>query len=77
MASMRGAAARLLGAVHAELGREGIERALGRIALDLPFALVLKELGVVAKRDTRPIRMSVSGVSPSALPPSLISPSGA
>ena len=44
----------LNGALHAELGREGVERPLGRIALDLPFPLVLKELRVVAQERNAP-----------------------
>ena len=49
MASMRGRDCGLRLAVHAELGRERVERALGRIALDLPDAVRLEELGVVAE----------------------------
>ena len=66
------------GAVHAELGREGIERALGRVALDLPFPLVLKELGVVAQhRHASHQRQRFGGFRRGRLPPSLTSPSGA
>ncbi len=41
-------------AVHAELGRERIERALGRIALDLPGALLLEQFRVVAQQGDAP-----------------------
>lgn len=36
--------------VHAELGGEGIERALGRITLDLPLAVVLENFGIVTQQ---------------------------
>jgi hypothetical protein len=40
---------RFRGAIEAELRREGIERALGRVALDLPLPLLLEEFRVVAQ----------------------------
>jgi hypothetical protein len=40
---------RLRGALHAELVRERIEGALGRVALDFPSLAVLEDLGVVAQ----------------------------
>jgi len=36
--------------IHTELGRERIERALGRIALHLPAAILLEQLRVVAEQ---------------------------
>ena len=49
MASIRGIR-RLLGLpVQPELGRERIERALGRVALDLPDAFLLEQFRVVAE----------------------------
>jgi hypothetical protein len=63
-------------AVEAELGREWIERSLGRIALDLPRALLLEQLRIVAEQGDAPISASTGSLS-AGLPSLLISPSGA
>ena len=51
---MRGDAACSACAIQAELGRERIERAFGRIALDLPGAFLLEQLRVVAEHGDAP-----------------------
>ena len=50
MASIRGNSASSALAVEAEFGRERIERSLGRVALNLPRALLLEQLRVVAQQ---------------------------
>ena len=77
IASMRGYALLLGLPLHPELVRERVERALGRIALDLPDAVLLEQLGVVAEHRDAAEQRRAPGPSPAGFPSCLTSPSGA
>src|SRR5262249_34679201 len=62
--------------IHAELGRERIERPLGRIAFHSPYAILLEKLSIVTENGDAPHEVS-TGCLPAGFPSCLTSPSGA